>query len=78
MTTITKRAIKTTAKIAAAKADAFLVKTGQAAQMRQRKRATKAALKTAGKVMLVAGTAAATVVTARAVMRNVRRTTTVE
>lgn len=93
MRTITKRVIKTAAKVAAAKAlaagsrkagqwaiaaDAALVKAGEAAKMRQRKRTTKHALKTAGKIALVTGAAAATVVTVRAVARNARRGATAE
>ena len=93
MNAMTKGAMKTAAKVAMAKAvtvgakkikqfaiatDAALVKAGRAAQLRQRKRATKAVLRTAGKVALIAGGAAATVVAVRAVARNVRRGSTVE
>lgn len=48
-------------------ADAALVAQGKAARARQRKRAFKAALKAAGRTMLVAGAATATVLAARAV-----------
>jgi hypothetical protein len=85
---ITKRTLKTAAKMAAARArvagaktmkrmaiatDAALIKAGQAAQAREHKRAGKTALKAAGKIALAAGAAAATVVAARAIARNVKR-----
>jgi hypothetical protein len=54
------------ARDAAVVVDAALVTAGQAAKRRQRKRAVKAALMTAGKVALVAGAAAATVAVVRA------------
>ncbi len=53
-----------------AAADAMLVAQGKAAKIRQRKRAVKAALKTAGKTALVAGTAAAAVMAVRALRRK--------
>lgn len=75
-----KQAAKAAAKRGAKVLDAALVKAGAAAKERQEKRehqatvdARKAKLKKAGKVVLIAGAAAATVVAARAVSRNVRR-----
>lgn len=47
-------------------ADAALVEAGQAAKRRQHSRAVKAALKVVGKAVVIAGTAAATVMAARA------------
>ena len=93
MKTISRSALKTAAGIAAAKAmtagakkarewaiaaDAALIKAGKAASLRQRKRARAAALKTAGRIALAAGAVAASVMTVRAVARNVRRGSTVE
>jgi hypothetical protein len=52
--------------------DEALVKAGHAAERRQTKRARKAALKTAGKVALVAGGAAITIAAARAMARRGR------
>jgi hypothetical protein len=49
--------------------DAALVAQGKAARARQRKRAFKAALRTAGRTALLAGAATATVFAARAVKR---------
>lgn len=79
--TITKQVIKMAARRALARArlagakalDAGLVKAGEDAKARQRKRTGKSGLKTAGKIVLVAGAAAATVAAARAVTRNVKR-----
>ncbi len=75
-----KQAAKTAAKRGAKVFDAALVKAGEAAKGRQEKRehqatvdARKAKLKKVGKVAMVAGAAAATVIAARAVARNVRR-----
>ena len=50
--------------------DAALVAQGKAARARQRKRAFKAALKTAGRTVLLAGAATATVFAARAAKRR--------
>jgi len=52
--------------------DAALVEAGRAAKKRQSKRATTRALKTAGKLALVAGTTVATIATARALARRGR------
>jgi len=57
-------------------ADAALVAQGKAARARQRKRALKAALKAAGRTLLVAGAATATVLAARAVKRARQAETT--
>jgi hypothetical protein len=84
MKQITKDKMKQAAKAAAKRGvkafDAALVRAGEAAKGRQEKRehqatvdARKAKFKKAGKVALIAGAAAATVVAARAVSRNVRR-----
>jgi len=85
MKTTTKRRIVTGAKMAAAAAsvagrkaakrvadvaDGVLVKAGNAARHRQRVRATKATLKKVGKIALVTGAAAATVVGVRAAVRR--------
>jgi hypothetical protein len=58
-----------------AAADAALVAQGKAARARQRKRALKAALKAVGKTVAMAGTAAATVMAARAIAGAMRRRT---
>jgi hypothetical protein len=58
-----------------AAADAELVKQGKAAKARIRKRAVLAALKKVAKTVAIAGTAAATVMAARATRRAVRRRT---
>ena len=88
MKRITKRTLKAAAKLAAARArvagaktlkrmavaaDAALIKAGQAAQAREHKRTGERALRAAGKIALAAGAAAATVVAARAIARNVKR-----
>jgi hypothetical protein len=84
MKRITKEKVKQVAKAAAKRGvkalDAALVKAGAAARERQQMRehkatldARKAKLKKVGKVAIVAGAAAATVVAARAVARNVQR-----
>jgi hypothetical protein len=54
-------------------ADEALVAQGKAARARQRNRAFKAALKKVGKTLAIAGTAAATVMAARASARAARR-----
>ena len=64
---------KAAAKRVVAAADAELVKQGKAARARQRKRAVKAAFKKVVKTIAIAGTAAATVIAARATTRAVRR-----
>ena len=51
-------------------ADAALVAQGKAARARQRKRAFKSVLRTAGRTLLLAGAATATVLAARAVKRR--------
>jgi hypothetical protein len=85
---ITKQTLKSAAKLAAARArmvgaktakrmavaaDAVLIKAGKTAQARQHKRAGMTALKAKGKIALAAGAAAAAVVAARAIARNVKR-----
>jgi hypothetical protein len=52
-------------------ADAALVKAGHAAERRQRGRALKSAMKVAGKVAIVAGATAASVMAGRAAVRAV-------
>lgn len=64
---------KAAVKRIVATADAELVKQGKAARARQRKRVVKAALKGLVKTIAIAGTAAATVIAARATTRAVRR-----
>ena len=54
-------------------ADEALVAQGKSARTRQRKRAFKAALKRVGKTLAIAGTAAATLLAARATARAARR-----
>jgi hypothetical protein len=84
MKRITKEKVKQVAKAAAKRGvkalDAALVKAGAAARERQQMRehkatvdARKAKLKKVGKAAMVAGAAAATVMAARVVARNVRR-----
>lgn len=51
-------------------ADDLMVRAGTAAKRRRRARATKAALKTAGKIALVASTAGAAVIAGRSMMRK--------
>ena len=53
-------------------ADEALVAQGKAARARQRNRAFKAALKKVGKTLAIAGTAAVTVMAARATVRAAR------
>ena len=66
---------KAAAKRLVAATDAALVEQGKAARARQRKRAVQSALKKVAKTMAIAGVAAATIVTARAAVRNRRRKT---
>ena len=70
-----RKAVKT-AKVAAVKieeaTDEVLVRAGKAAERRQKRRAVTKALKTAGKVALVAGATAATAVAVRAGVRRLR------
>ena len=80
---ITKRDLRKAAKTAKGAAvkieemtDEVLVKAGKAAERRQERRATIKALKTAGKVALVAGATAATAVAVRAGVRGLREKTT--
>ena len=67
--TTKEKVTKVTNRFIAA-ADAVLIAQGKAATLRQRKRAVKAALKTARKTALVAGTAATAVMAVRAIRRQ--------
>jgi hypothetical protein len=77
---MTKQQMKATAEQAVARArtaavkatDAALVRMGNAAKQRQRSRAVKATLKAAGKMVLIAGAAAATVAAVRAGARRAK------
>ncbi|HET9386737.1 MAG TPA: hypothetical protein VFO67_16510 [Gemmatimonadales bacterium] len=68
---------KLAAKRLIAAADGELVKQGKAAKARIRKRTVKAALKKVAKTVAFAGTAAATVIAARAMTRAASRRVTV-
>lgn len=69
---VTAAAKQATKRLIAA-ADEALVAQGKAARARQRKRARKAALKTLGRTIALAGTVTAVVLGTRATARAVRR-----